>query len=461
MMWLPRKIWDSSSREGGERLYLLSEKLKYRHRTDFGNELYKERQPHYAIMPLDSLASDEVVFQFGLGVYLPRENDRQTAEVKILQQGKEPSKLPNWQFFETPEGNERAATLYAEQHFLLLGNTLSESSIQSPSWFSQDQGYLMVDTKREPNRIYGDDEYIKAGAMSSVGETTFCSFHTLDDSEQLKLVIERKLEQQPLDDNIDMPDNVPSGDTVINTQSDYNDSPLAGLTVISSEEDPVFHYRYLLAITGIVLPRIDYLGIKHWVLHLNQQGMPAEKDETTQWMIRGNQDTLEWCETETKEWQLLEIRDQSPLPFAKDTPIIGRNPVLANKQYGILMLPQPLASPLSHKPSTLGRGDDNQISLSLLSRNDSIEWRRATRRKQSMGHLGLSARHLNLHIEGQSMVLEHLSRSAQTFILQDEIITHTLKPASGEKLKLTSGTEIIVGNYLLQYKMEFTHDDKV
>ena len=197
VMWLPSKVWSSSSREGGERLYMLSEKLKYRHRTDFGDELYKQRSPHYAIMPLSSLAIDEVVFQFGLGVYLPREEDIQTAEVKVLQQGKEPAALPNWQFFETPNGNERASTLYAEQHFLLLGNTLSESAIQSPSWFSKKLGYIMVDTHREPNRIYGDDDYITAGELSSIADTSFCSFHTVDEgnNESIKLVIERNLNQ--------------------------------------------------------------------------------------------------------------------------------------------------------------------------------------------------------------------------------------------------------------------------
>ncbi|MCK5810095.1 MAG: hypothetical protein KAH00_03355 [Cocleimonas sp.] len=461
VMWLPRKIWDSSSREGGERLYLLSEKLKYRHRMDFSAELYKQREPHYAIMPHDTLASDEVVFQFGVGVYLPRENDLQTAEVKVLQKGTEPIALPNWQFFETPDGNERPATLYAQQHFLLLSNNLSESAIQSPHWFSHNQGYLMIDTKREPNRIYGDDEYIEAGGMSNMGETTFCSFHSLNNDETLKLVIERL--KQPIDNKHETPVDVEiaSDDTVITTQDDYADNPLAGLTVISSEEDPVFHYRYLLSITGIVLPRINYLGIKYWLLRLNQQGMPAEKDETTQWIIRGNQQAMEWCEAETKQWQPLEISNNTPLPFAEDTAIICRSPVIAKKQYGILMLPHPLASPLSHQPSTLGRSDNNQIPLQLLNRDDSLEWQRATRRKQSMGHLGLSGRHLNLYIEGQSMVLQHLSRSAQTFILQDEMITHTLNPTHDEKIKLKSGTEIIAGNYLLQYKMEFIHDDKV
>jgi hypothetical protein len=481
VMWLPSKVWSSSSREGGERLYMLSEKLKYRHRTDFGDELYKQRQPHYAIMPLNTLAMDEVVFQFGLGVYLPREEDIQTAEVKVLEQGKEPVALPNWQFFETPNGNERPSTLYAEQHFLLLGNSLSESAIQSPRWFSKKLGYLMVDTHREPNRIYGDDDYITAGKLSSIGDTSFCSFHTVDNDnkESLKLAIERNLNQATTDNNETSASTAPpvindvndtnhtnddnnpvdSGETVISPPDDYTDSPLAGLTVISSDEDPIFHYRYFLTITGIVLPRIHYIGIKYWVLHLNQQGMPAADDEISQWKLRGNQHILEWCEADNEQWQPLEI--SGSLPFPATNPITCRAPVIADKQYGILILPQPLASPLSHQSITLGRGEENQISLQLLNRNDSIEWQRATRRKQSMGHLGLSSRHLNLSIDGQSMALQQLSGSAPTYLLQDQMISRTLEPKSNTKVKLSSGEELIVGNYLLQYQREYTHDNKV
>ncbi|MCK5896720.1 MAG: hypothetical protein KAG20_07935 [Cocleimonas sp.] len=463
VMWLPSKIWSSSSREGGERLFLLSEKLKYRHRTDFSGELYKEREPHYAIMPLDTLASDEVIFQFGLGVYLPREEDTQTAVIKVLKQGQEAVELPHWQFFESPAGNERAATLYAEQHFLLLGNTFADSAIRSPLWFTKNEGYLMVDMHRQPNRIYGDDEYIRAGELSSVGDTSFCSFHSTDGKEHLKLVIERNLDQQientaGVETTAEFTD-IASSDTMITTETDYTESPLAGLTVISSDEDPIFHYRYLILITGIILPRVKYSGIKYWKLYLNQQGMPAEQDEKSQWIIRGNQQVLEWCEAEKKEWQSLEIKDD--LPFPVEEPLKCRAPVLARQQYGILMLPQSLASSLSHQVVMLGRAEDNPISLQLLNRHDSIEWQRITRRKQSMGHLGLSSRHLNVSVKGQNLLLQHLSRSAQTFILQDEMITHTLKPASGTTLELTSGTEIIVGNYLLQYNKEYIYDDKV
>jgi hypothetical protein len=469
VMWLPSKIWSSSSREGGERLFLLSEKLKYRHRTDFGDELYKQREPHYAIMPLDTLAEDEVVFQFGLGVYLPREEDVQTAVIKVLQQGQEPTELPHWQFFETPSGNERASTLYAEQHFLLLGKNLADSAIQSPHWFTENNGYLMVDMHRQPNRIYGDDEYIKAGGLSSVGETTICSFSAVGAQEHLKLIIERNVEitsavKQQISGSDEAVAEVISGDTMIDVDNEHDVNPLAGLTVISSDEDPVFHYRYSIVITGIILPRIDYAGIKYWVLHLDADGMPAEQGEASQWILRGNRKVLEWCEAGSDQWQALVLSEtDNTLPFADadGNPILCNPPVLASKHYGTLVLPQPLASSLSHQKVTLGRAVDNQVSLQLLNRDDSIEWQRATRRKQSMGHLGLSSQHLELSIEGQSLLLRQLSKSAESFILENGMITHTLKPASGDTLKLTSGTEVIVGNYLLQYKRDYIHDDKV
>lgn len=472
VMWLPSKIWSSSSREGGERLFLLSEKLKYRHRTDFGDELYQQREPHYAIMPLKTLAEDEVVFQFGLGVYLPREDDVQTAVIKVLQRGQAPTELPPWQFFETPSGNERASTLYAEQHFLLLGKNLANSAIQSPHWITKNDGYLMVDMHRQPNRIYGDDEYLQADGLSSIGETTICSFSAVGGEEHLKLMIERNVEatstvkeqREQHDTRAEPTAEVISGDTVIDVDNDYSENPLAGLTVISSDEDPVFHYRYSIVITGIILPRINYVGIKYWVLHLDADGMPAAKNEVSQWLIRGNQTVLEWCETATAQWQTLELKDTSnPLPFADadGNPILCKAPILANKHYGILILPQPLATPLSHQKVTLGRAVDNQISLQLLNREDSLEWQRATRRKQSMGHLGLSSQHLELSIEGQSLLLRQLSKSAESFILEDGMITQTLKPASGDSVTLRSDTEVIVGNYLLQYKREYRHDEKV
>ena len=54
----------------------MAEKLKYRHRSDFEAELYKGKAPLYSIMPLADLKQNEVICQFGLGVYLPSETDQ-------------------------------------------------------------------------------------------------------------------------------------------------------------------------------------------------------------------------------------------------------------------------------------------------------------------------------------------------------------------------------------------------
>jgi len=465
VMWLPTKVWNSSSREGGERLFVLSEKLKYRHRTDFGEELLNQREPHYSIMPLKSLEPDEVVFQFGLGVYLPRADDEQTAEVKILQPGKEPEPFSKWTFFENQQEIERPSTLYSAQHFLLVGNSLAESAIQSPTWFPQKQGFLMVDTHRQPNRIYGDDEYIEAGEISGSEDATICTFHTINidhndntdvnnKPKELKLLIQRKPTGSHQGDTFTTSKTSPFGETMIST--DISDDPLSGLTVINTDNTPDFVYH--LAITGIVLPRIDYPAIKHWLLHLNQQGMPVENDEETKWIIRGNHQTLEWCEANLQDWKPLNLADN--LPFPEATPLSCRPAALQDKQYGILLLPQALAFPLSHKNLKLGRETDNDISLQLINQENSIEWQRKTSRKQSMGHLGLSAHHLSLRVKGQSLYVQQQSMTSPTYILQDEVITQTLQAKSYAETTLTSSQEMIVGNYLLQYLREYIHDQR-
>lgn len=466
VMWLPEKIWNSSSREGGERLFMLSEKLKYRHRTDFGNELFMQRQPHYAIMPLKNLPQDEVIFQFGLGVYLPRENDKQTAEVKILQAGKEPEPLNNWIFFENKQEIERPSALYSEQYFLLIGNTLTESAIQSPVWFSQEQGFIMVDTHRQPNRIYGDDEYIVAGQISGSQDATICPFQTLDNNSQqeaLKLLIQRKHDNTHRGKTFTSSQNTTTtnkiaGETVIST--DISADPLAGLTVISTNKAP--EYVYHLTIKGIVLPRIDISAIKHWQIMLDNQGMPIESDTQAEWIIRGNQQSLEWSHADTnkQEWKILDINSNHTLPFPIETPLTSRLAPLQNKQHGILLLPQALAYPLSHKTKTLGRNTKNDIVLQLINHPESIEWQHKTKRKQSMGHLGLSAHHLSLQIKGQSLQIQQQSMTSPVYILQDNMITQTLKAKSYAETTIKSSQEIIVGIYLLQYNKEYLYDQR-
>ena len=462
VMWIPKKIWNSSSREGGERLFMLSEKLKYRHRTDFGEELFKQREPHYSIMPLKSLKLDEVIFQFGLGVYLPREGDEQTAEAKILQAGKEPVPFANWIFFENQQEIERPSTLYSEQHFLLVGNSLDESAIQSPAWFSKNQGFLMIDTHRQPNRIYGDDEYLEAGKLSGSQDAIICPFYTLDETnerEELKLLIQRKSAESHQGDTFTTTDESSFGETMISTDDRVDnqvDDPLQGLTVISTDNTPDFVYH--LAITGVVLPRIDFPGIKYWLLHLNQQGMPVENDEETKWTIRGDNQTVEWCDAELQNWKTLDLTET--LPFPEKAPLSCRPAALEETQQGILILPQALAYPLSHKNLRLGREADNDISLQLINQEGSIEWLRKTSRKQSMGHLGLSAHHLSLRVKGQRLQVQQQSMTSPIYILQDKVITQTLAAKSYAEATLKSSQEIIVGNYLLQYTKEYIHDKR-
>ena len=454
VIWLPQSIWNGSAREGGEDLFMLSEKLKYRHRSDFSEELLNQQTPHYSIMPHQQLDEDEIIFQFGLGVYLPRGGDVQTAEIKIIQAKGKPLSFPDWVFFEDQNRVTRAATIYEKQHHLLIGNNLMSSAIQSPSWFTQDKGYLVLDTSGAKDGSYADDAYISAGDVSTSGNATFCAFHTVDGVEpveQIKLLIQRKQDDGGTDSSsVD----AAYGDTVIMTNTDLDNDPLSGLTVISSNNEPVF--LYYLSITGIVLPKIDFPNIKHWLLQLNQQGMPAATDEDIKWIIRGDNKTIEWCYAESQQWQDFPIEKEAPFPDT--SPLTIRSPALEDSQFGILMLPEVFASPLSHNTITLGRENDNGMMLQLINRDDSLIWTDNTTHKLSMGHLGLSAHHLSLQIKGQNLSVQQQSKSAPTYILEDQIITQTLEADSFTEATLNSSHEIIVGNYLLQYTKELVHD---
>lgn len=252
---------------------------------------------------------------------------------------------------------------------------------------------------------------------------------------------------------------------------DRDDEPLlSGLTSLNSEQ----HYNdlcYQLAIIGIVLPRIEAAGIRYWILSLNAAGMPAEADETIRYRIRGNThlEALQWCDTHlTAEhnepiWQALTL--ETELPFLSTHELQLEPPKIAQKHYAVLPLTEVLAYPLSAQKMTVGRYEAKRknnadIALNLLSQADSIEWIRASRRKQTMEHLGTSAQHLQLSIKGIRLQLQHISQSSPSYILQHDTVIKTLAAKSAAKVSLSAGQEIIMGNYLLQFQQDYTRDDK-
>ena len=484
VVWLPSTLWHHSSREGGERLFMLSEKLKYRHRTDFGDALYQQKPPCYAIMPLDSLAADEVMFQFGKGVFLPDSNAQQTATIKVLQTGKAPIALANWIFFEESQEIERPSALYSQQHFLLVAASHQEAALQSPYWLTQENadnptpanGSIMVDTHRDPERIYSYGNDIGVGTITAQEDGIRCEFYAQQNKNNtLQLYIQRltpldeKVTEHAEEDNttrIQAKSSYPN-ETIIDR---HDESLLSGLTSLNIQQH-TNDLRYQIAIIGIVLPRIEGAGIRYWILSLNAAGMPAEADETVRYRIRGNThlDALQWCDTQigiehtTPAWQPLTL--ETDLPFLSTHELHLEPPKIAQKHYAVLPLTHVLAYPLSARKITIGRYEakskhNADIALNLLSRTDSIEWIRASRRKQTMEHLGTSAQHLQLSIKGIRLQLKHISQSSPSYILQQDTVIKTLAAKSAAKVSLSARQTIIMGNYLLQFQQDYTGDDK-
>lgn len=100
VMWVSPAIWEQEIQFGGPRLELLADNLSKLHHEDFGDELAWERDPSYVIMPGAGLDKEEVVFQFGLGVFVPGENDRLTARLTMKRKDKTPWHGPaDWIFW--------------------------------------------------------------------------------------------------------------------------------------------------------------------------------------------------------------------------------------------------------------------------------------------------------------------------------------------------------------------------
>ena len=114
----------------------------------------------------------------------------------------------------------------------------------------------------------------------------------------------------------------------------------------------------------------------------------------------------------------------------------------------------------------IGRGDSKgntnvDFALTLLNQQDSIKWSRITRRKQTLGHLGTSAQHIQVSIKGNTLQLQQLSQSSPTYILRDpNTLSETLAAKSQAQTAVELEQEIIIGNYLLQFQQDYIRDDK-
>ncbi len=83
VMWMNGGVWRQDAQKGGPGLETLADNLARLHEEHFSEILAYPRKPSYTVMPDDTLSADMVVFQFGLGVFVPHPEDRLKADIQL------------------------------------------------------------------------------------------------------------------------------------------------------------------------------------------------------------------------------------------------------------------------------------------------------------------------------------------------------------------------------------------
>lgn len=183
--------WNRDTRLGGKKVEILADNLTRLHNEYFGRDLAGPRPPAYVVMPDPALKNDEVMFQFGLGVFVPQKADQLIGRLELQIKDAPWQPLPQWIFWENSKEILRDTAIYAEQQFLLISPSPESATVRpplmedgNPLWFSHGKGCLMFNLSLQ--RAFGDGEFISDGEFIPQEEdnTTICQFSNLLPSDQ-------------------------------------------------------------------------------------------------------------------------------------------------------------------------------------------------------------------------------------------------------------------------------------
>lgn len=461
VVWIPQRTWQISARQGGYELQITANRLAYSHYQDFRDRLlYPERKPRYCIMPDASLKDGDVVCQFGLAVFVPGVDDVQTAELWLRKDGKS-YPLPKWIFYEDGKRVERPFGKYQQQEYLQLGGEILHTCPPVPVWFGHGKGYLQLclpgggqSDIYDSRQFYGDDEYVTADDPSiGFGGRVVCPFLEKDGRERLELEV------------------IPFRDALehVSLEEKSAASILNGLTLMPSRRKDPLADRFLLAVRGIVLPKLlpdlpaDLSG---WELLFDRQGVkPPMKTEGVVSHLRlfvNRQTNCLLCE-----------KDGDDLPYSLDVPVeltcdgipfrLHVAPVSV-EQYALLELPYPQVLPLGDGLSTLGRADgshslpegvNGHIPLDLLDQPGTLKGTNGEHYPRTLNYLGLSAHHAVVHVRDGEFYVRQVSASSPIYVLSADNSLQTCLPAGEDReVKVDINGQLLVGNYWLQFRKQ-------
>ncbi len=465
-VWINDAVWRRDAQKGGPGAETLEDNLVRLHEEHFGAVLAQDRKPSYVIMPDSALSPDAVVFQFGLGVFIPHAEDRLKAEIYLQikdQTGWAP--LPAWMFRRDTELIERTAGIYQGQQFLIIGpgfqlRSLNQVSGAQPVWFDHGQGFIFINlSSKSRANAFGDGEFVSDGEFTSYeisGKSTVYAFRDLTGTDrQLLLKISDTTVQKA------QPTEPDAFDDDLEVSMDWGgDTFVAGI-----ETDR-------LVIEGVALPRFDAPGLKMpnlegWTIWIDAYGQPvrdsfsdsAEKEKLLSLTASSDENYLSY--RKPGDNVLTRVNDY-PLCF---TDFHGRSFEVApspvpERYHGVLQLSDPVFEPLGQDPVVVGRPaparfeSSADIQLRLLMHPESLAFRRGYQRTGApLGAIWLSREHVKVCVQDGQLHVRMDKGSMPVFgIRADGELKWTLQPGDKEETVLESGERMLIGCYLIRFE---------
>lgn len=458
VIWVPQIHWDNDARQGGHKIYIMADRLAHAHRRDLGKDargkaqLLDGRAPRYCIMPDPKLKRDEVVCQFGLGVFVPDHNDERNKLADFnLRKGEQGFAFQEWIFFEQGRRVMRPIGWYAGQRFLHLSQDPSyrNTCIQAPAWFSHGKGYLQLalSTSNDAEsakyqQMYADGVYVNAGKApyDGFGDRIVCEYYGVvaDTAEPEILYLEI------------IPDEKVSEQTEGGSAADR----FTEMTIVGGAQST----GYQLNLVGFVLPKLDgqYLesGIQSWQITLDAYGRVIEPHEYTQ---------AQWV-------RFLAYTDREGLFFQDSTmsapePFSGANEIFCGDfcyhvlpavsledQHGLVHAKRLTSFNLETSAQILGRANSD-FALNQLDKEGTL-WRTDGRDfGRSLQNVGFSSQHAGVQLRDGQLIVRQLSKSSPIFVVDENFaLKEKLAARESRELTLASQEGLIVGSYVLQFQ---------
>lgn len=475
-------VWRKDLMIGADGLESLAHNLAFRHREDFQNSLLPGRDPRYVVVPRADLATHQVSFQFGYGVFVPGPNDRPEAELRLrYPEEATGSPFPAWVFVQAGQLTERPVGLYGEQHFLLLAGPLVNGPVAAPGWFSQGQGYILL--TRDPSlgwQAFADEEFVRfEGARPGPGGLLELRFSDAKpaqaDAAGQVLVLEIRSERPATgaEPQAGSPSLIPAepGKKPAQPEADWGETVIPGLAggpvlTLLPERRIITQYPYALLLEGVALPRIDgrwaIPGLQSWILWLDEDGDPIQRPLSEEQAARLPA-LCAVCERGALYSRALgERRFDRVKRFPHRLKLADEAleivaAALPERYLGILHLPHPVEILLDSRPLKLGRGGNGpvgepRIALNQLSQPASLRWQPGRAKTGRLGDIGLSRQHLQVQVSEGRLQLGMAEGKTPVYVLDDRGgLRHTLPPGSAETVTLPPGERLLVGNYLLRF----------